>query len=212
MFPPSAVETDRKIHEAREKARLDRERIEVAQELRTHRSSLRRDNEGRDEADRAAAAWQARQDTVARATTEKLGELIGAANSVDDLRDIQHTLSGAPGGFSLGSQNGQPALNPGSTHRQQALPAGGDGLSAVLSDLVSLTQFRHESKGRRVRGLLLRLVAEAVADDSLPASGAKAGLARQARAEIAGASLPADQQQALHEFADPMYLHGRLYP
>jgi hypothetical protein len=186
--------------------------MEVAQDLQIHRSNLRRDNADRDEADRAAEARRMRQDTVARETTQKYGELISSVSSLDELREIQSTLSGAAGGYAPSSYHGHSALGTGNGHAPQALQAGGGGLPAVLSDLVSLTQFRPESQCRRVRGILLRLVGEAVADDSLPVSSVKAGLARQARAEIAATSLSASQQQALHEFTDPMHLHERLYP
>jgi esterase/lipase superfamily enzyme len=76
--------------------------MEVAQDLQIHRSNLRRDNADRDEADRAAEARRVRQDTVARETTQKYGELISGVSSLDELRELPSMLGGAPEGSAPG--------------------------------------------------------------------------------------------------------------
>ncbi|WP_420126210.1 hypothetical protein [Longimicrobium sp.] len=216
-FSADATDPDREIHAAREKGRVARERMRVARDLQNERSSLSRENAERDEADRGYAAHRKLQDTVVNATTETLGRLITGAGSVSELRDVQVALGGVQGGAGLwgsGAHNGTGMLGNGHAQPQGAITAGGGGLPAVLSDLVTLTQqLDTEGRRRRVRGILLHLVATVVADDSTHVSNEQADYAIRARAEIDTAThLPVDRLEALQSLADPQLLRDRLYP
>jgi hypothetical protein len=213
-FPEREIDTDRQIYELRERGRLARERVDVGQEVRVHRSTASRETAEREEQDRAEAARREFQEVVTRETTGKFGDLIRGAGSIDDLGDVHRGISRMAGVLGLPTSSGGTAALPpvNGHHPPQQLPPGGTGFPAVLSDLVSLTQFRPEAQSRRVRASLLHVVAEAVADDSSQVSTELAACARRAHDEIDAASLPADWQQALHDLADPQQLHQRLYP
>ncbi|HYR10421.1 MAG TPA: hypothetical protein VEQ60_21785 [Longimicrobium sp.] len=211
-FPPGAIAADTEIHAVREKGRVVRARMEVGEDLKNHRSNLRRENAGRDEEDRADAARREFQDMYVREMKDRVGGLIREAPGIVELGDLQRGISGMTGLLGHPSSNGPAAIGAGNGHPQPVLPPGGSGLPAVLAELVTLTQLSNDGQTRLVRGSLLHVVAEVVANDSSQVSAALADYARQARTAITDASPPADRLQALRALADPQQLRQRLYP
>jgi hypothetical protein len=208
-FTGSTLEAEKEAQAVHARGRVGHARIDVAHQLQAHRNALRRDSAAQDDADRAEAARRRMQD----AAVDKLVEWIRGAGNHIDLEQLQEFL--APGGLMPllggGSHNGAGALGPGQPHH--SLPATGDELSPVLSELVGLTErFGVQSQRRKLRGELLHLLAAAVADDSGQVSPEEHRWARSARALIANVQLPLTQAEALRNLADPNQLRGRFSP
>jgi hypothetical protein len=198
--------------EAREQGRLDREQAEIARERRTRGWGTRQEDAALEEADRALTAARKQHDRLNDATLEAQVRFIGEASSADELVDNFSALEGASPpvyGTLAHNGNGAHAIRPGPS--VSPLPPDGTGLSAVLADLLTHTDFRPDLQCRRVRGLLLHVVAAAVADDSLSAE--LVDHARRARVEIdAATNVPTRRAEALLALADPQQLRQRLYP
>jgi hypothetical protein len=145
-------------------------------------------------------------------------ELVGVVHGTSDWRDLGDRAnivgSGVPrsGIHAAGSPNGSFTPAVGAGHALGSLAAGGDGLSGVLGDLLTLTEPITPPITRNgLLGSLLHLVAAMVVDDSTQDTTEQVRFASEARAAIADVSgIPADRHDALRHLANPNVLRERL--
>lgn len=164
----------------------------------------------------ARVATRTMNNAVAAALTIKTTELISTANDPAAVRRVYTQMQGIPGGIpgaGPGMADGhlrvEAGPGPGSP---TALPAGANGLSGVLGDVVARSEPLGYRQRRGIRALLLELVAAMLADDSPVTSEPQADRAQAVRGELEAAQMDDEHRGALLALADPEALRSRLYP
>lgn len=166
-------------------------------------------------ADDALVADRNLNRAVAAAYTIKTTELIATAQDAAAVRRVHAQMLGVPGRVpdaGPGTANDSVRLQAGDRGSVMALPAGAYGLSGVLGDVVAQSEPLGHGKRRRVRALLLELVAAMLADDSPATSEVQIDRGRAVRGEVEAAQMDEEQRGALLALADPESLRSRLYP